>query len=77
MKEERIIKQVELRPGYDGVETGIVEIAEGQMVAVYLQMTEPSAKGGINPMIYLVLGAVFAGALLIAVTLVATKPKKK
>jgi hypothetical protein len=37
--EEKAIKEVKLVPGYDGVETGIVEVAEGQTVKVYLKTT--------------------------------------
>jgi hypothetical protein len=37
--EEKVIKEVKMAPGYDGVETGIVEVAEGQSVKVYLKTT--------------------------------------
>ena len=37
--EEKVIKEVKMVPGYDGVETGIVEVAEGQTVKVYLKTT--------------------------------------
>ena len=80
LKEERVIKEVTMLPGCDGVETGIVEITDGQAVVVYLKTIEPQVDTpakGTNPMVYLLIGSVVAGALLIAVVLVATKPKKK
>ena len=39
LKEEKVIKEVQMHPGCDGVETGIVELAEGQSVLVTLQTT--------------------------------------
>ena len=37
LKEKKVIKEVAMKPGYDGVETGVVEVAEGQHIMVYLQ----------------------------------------
>ena len=37
--EEKVIKEIKLPAGYDGVETGIVDVAEGQTVKVYLKTT--------------------------------------
>jgi hypothetical protein len=91
LKEERVMKEVTMKPGYDGVETGIVELAQGQTVIVSLKdpnatpenpttaPTTPAEKTpakGMNPMVYVVIGAVILGALLIAAALWFTKPKK-
>jgi len=37
LKEEKVIQEVKMAPGYDNVETGVVEVAEGQTVKVYLK----------------------------------------
>ena len=37
LKEEKVLKEVKLQPGYDNVEYGIVEAAEGQSVKVYVK----------------------------------------
>jgi len=42
--EEKVIKEVKMAPGYDGVETGIVDVAEGQSVKVYLKTTIKKAE---------------------------------
>jgi len=42
--EEKVIKEVKMTPDYDGVETGIVELAEGQSVKVYLKTTIKKAE---------------------------------
>ena len=47
LKETRTVKTIDMKPGTDGIETGIVEIAEGQSVKVYLESTV--AKPGVTP----------------------------
>jgi len=42
--EEKVIKEVKMAPGYDGVETGVVDVAEGQSVKVYLKTTIKKAE---------------------------------
>ena len=37
LKEKKVIQEVKMQPGYDFVDTGIVEVAQGQSVWVYLQ----------------------------------------
>ena len=37
LKEKKVIQEVKMQPGYDFVDTGIVEVSEGQSVRVYLQ----------------------------------------
>ena len=39
LKETKVVKEVQMNPGCDGVETGIVELAEGQTVLVTLETT--------------------------------------
>ena len=86
LKEERIIKKVEMRPGYDGVETGIVKIEEGQTVTVYLKAQETSdqppavevpVKKTNNLPLILLIGAVVISTAGIVVALAVTKPTKK
>ena len=46
LKETKIIKEVKLTQGGDGVETGIVEVAEGQSIKLYLKAeASPDAPG--------------------------------
>ena len=47
LKETKVIKTVDMQPGSDGLETGIVEIAAGQSVKVYLESTVQ--KPGVTP----------------------------
>lgn len=82
LKEERVIKEVTMNPGYDGVATGIVDVAEGQFVAVYLKTadaapskTDNPAKG-MNPMVYLVIGAAIIGVGLVAAALLVPQKAK-
>jgi len=50
LKETRIIKEVKMVSGGDGVETGIVEVAEGQSVKVYLKAeASPDAPNETEP----------------------------
>jgi len=42
--EEKVIKEVKMVPGGDGVETGIVESVEGKWLHVYLKMPEKKAE---------------------------------
>ncbi|MBQ8880728.1 MAG: PT domain-containing protein [Oscillospiraceae bacterium] len=37
LKEKKVVKEVQMKPGSDGVETGVVDVAEGQHLLVYLQ----------------------------------------
>ena len=39
LKETKTVQELKMAPGGDGVETGIVEIAEGQSVKVYVEST--------------------------------------
>ena len=47
LKETKVIKTLEMKPGSDGLETGIVEIAAGQSVKVYLESSV--VKPGVTP----------------------------
>jgi len=47
LKETKTVKTIEMKPGTDGIETGVVEIAEGQSVKVYLESTV--VKPGVTP----------------------------
>ena len=50
LKEERVIKQVQMAPGCDGVETGIVDVAQGQRVKVSLDVPAwPESDNGGSP----------------------------
>ena len=85
--ETKVIKDVKMIPGNDGVETGIVEVPEGKTLYVYLKTPEkpneePPAeeptdeKDGLSiGTIALVAAAV--AAVVVLVVLVVTKPKAK
>jgi len=90
LKEERLIREVTMQPGCDGVETGIVSVAEGQAAVLYLKteepdeippVTEPPAaqhpvkNGDLQP-VYLLVGAIVLGALMVIGALVITSPRK-
>jgi len=49
LKETKTIKEVAMNPGCDGVETGIVDVAEGQSVKVYLQTTSNGKAPDLTP----------------------------
>ena len=50
LKEEKVLKEISLQPGCDGVEYGTVEGAEGQTVKVYLKTTvKPVVSGAAAP----------------------------
>ena len=50
LKEEKVLKELKLAPGCDGVEIGTVEVAEGQSVKVYLKTSvEPVVDAGTEP----------------------------
>ena len=67
--------------GYDGVETGIVEVAEGQTVKVYLKTTikapgaDDNAGQGLNPALIAVIAAVAVAVIGLAVVLLVTKKR--
>ena len=73
LKGEKVIKEVDMLPGCDGVETGIVDAPDGQTVKVYLQA---SAEKTGNLWLYIVIGAavlLLGGAAIFALL----KKKKK
>ena len=88
LKEEKTLKTLEMKPGCDGIETGVVEIQEGQSVKVYLKgdvhsdvndttPEEPVIGSGNTTVIVI---AAVAAAVLIAVGIIlaaAGKKKKK
>ena len=78
--EEKVIKEVKLATGYDGVDTGIVDVAEGQTVKVYLktsmQETDNDSNGGIRPAVIAVIAAVVIAVVGLAVALIVTKKAK-
>ena len=76
LKEEKVIKEVKMQPGYDNVETGVVELAEGQSVKVYLK-TADEGKGGVDIGLIAIIAAAVVAVLAVVIALVATKPKKK
>lgn len=41
---QKVIQKVQMKPGCDGVETGIVEVPQGQIVTLVLKKTKPTAK---------------------------------
>lgn len=41
---QKVIQKVQMKPGYDGVETGIVEVPQGQIVTLQLKKEKPTAK---------------------------------
>ena len=79
--EEKVIKEVKMASGYDGVETGIVEVAEGQTVKVYLKTTikapgaDDNAGQGLNPALIAVIAAVAVAVIGLAVVLLVTKKR--
>ena len=89
--EEKVIKEVKMAPGYDGVETGIVDVAEGQTVKVYLKTTIKTAeentgsenegenktdKGGLSTGLIVLIAAAAVAVIGLVVVLLVTKPKK-
>ena len=87
LKEEKVIKEVAMNPGCDGVETGIVDVAEGQSVKVYLKTTDSGkkdntgskgeGKDGIDIGLIVIIAAAVVAVLAVVIALMATKPKKK
>ena len=85
LKEEKVIKEVAMNPGCDGVETGIVELAAGQTVKVYLETTNNGGtgntteeKGGLSTgMIVIIAAAAVAVVGVIVALLLTKKPAKK
>ena len=90
--EEKAIEEVLMKPGYDNVETGVVEVAQGQTVKVYLkdgQYTVPDTpdtpdapgadgkKAAIGLPVILLIVAVVVSVAAVIIALVVTKPKKK
>ncbi|MBQ7767980.1 MAG: hypothetical protein IJ403_03750 [Oscillospiraceae bacterium] len=41
---QKVIQKVQMKPGCDGVETGIVEVPRGQIVTLVLKKAKPTAK---------------------------------
>jgi len=83
LKEEKVIKEVQMNPGCDGVETGIVDLAEGQSVKVFLKTSYDGAadkgdgKGGLNIGLIAIIAAAIVVVAAVVIALVATSPKKK
>ncbi len=85
--EEKTIKTVEMLPGWDGVETGIVENKEGQTLKLYMLTVDNSDCGGIGGgddadggNMGLIIGIAAGAVVLIAavvVVLIVLKKKKK
>lgn len=46
---QKVIQKVQMKPGCDGVETGIVEVPQGQIVTLVLKKTKPTAKPTAKP----------------------------
>ena len=56
----KLVKELQMLPGCDGVDTGIVEVAEGQSVKLILEtVTQPAAKNR-NPWLVIIIAAVLA-----------------
>ncbi|MBQ8881365.1 MAG: hypothetical protein IJ030_04235 [Oscillospiraceae bacterium] len=80
LKEEKVIKEVKMAPGCDGVENGIVEVAEGQSVKVYLKRETPAEKSSAD--IGLIAGiaaavVVVVAAIVLALVLIKKKPQER
>ena len=77
-----------MKPGYDYVDTGVVEVAQGQSVKVYLKegrLTAPDAPqdgtekkpASNNLALIILIAAVVVAVVAVVVALIVTKPKKK
>jgi hypothetical protein len=86
--EEKVIKEVKMAANFEGLDYGIVEVAEGQSVRVYLRDDNPaeedddmpgaSNKGsGANPIIFVLIGAVAVVVIAIVAALLLTGKKSK
>ena len=89
--EEKVVEELKLAPGTDGVNTGIVKNeTEGQTLLVYLKDNNPAESddtstepgGGIlsnidNMLIYIIAGAAVLIIAVVVIILVASKKKKK
>lgn len=78
---ETVVKQLQMAPGCDGVETGIVEVAQGQTVKVFLRdapiVTESQQDSGKNLTPIVILAAVIVAAVgaVVVVLLLPKRPK--
>jgi len=86
--EEKAVEEVVMKPGYDYVDTGVVEVAQGQSVKVYLKegrLASPDAPQdeaekkptSNNLAVIILIAAAVVAVVAIVVTLIVTKPKKK
>ena len=88
--EEKVIKEIKMAPGADYVDTGIVEVPEGQSVKVFARNDskaeseqgedtgDNTSKGESKTMLLIICGAVVLIALVVvAVLIVFKKPSKK
>ena len=86
--EEKAVREVIMKPGYDYVDTGVVEVAQGQSVKVYLKegrLTAPDAPqdgtekkpASNNLALIILIAAVVVAVVAVVVALIVTKPKKK
>ena len=77
---EKVVKELKLAPGADGVATGNVEKVDGQTMRIYLRDdTPPAAEGDREPAVanYTVLIIAVAAVAAIAVAAVVLAKKKK
>jgi len=74
LQEEKAIKEVQMNPGCDGIETGIVEVAEGQSVKIFLRTSNNRAPdlsdSKSNPIIR-VITLIAVGIVMIAAAVIA------
>ena len=80
LKETRVIQTLTMLPGCDGVEIGMVDVAEGQSVKVYLETEEGktgSSDKGMNIGVIAIVAAAVVAVVGVVVALVLSKPKKK
>ena len=70
---ESVLKQVDMQPGCDGVETGLVEVTQGQSVKVYVK-TAPVKTVNMG-MIIILAAAALAVVMVVVVLVVVAKPK--
>ena len=78
--EEKVLKEIKMAPNTDAVETGVVEVAEGQSVRIYVRNdSQPEPVGGAFGvmLIAIIAGAVVLVAVIVVVIVAAGKKKKK
>lgn len=90
--EGKVIAEINRLPGTDSVETGVVEVKEGQSVKVYLQAEAVSDNGGTSPdpeptvpddadatdstLLILTISSVAAAVIIVVLAIVLAKGKK-